>query len=145
MQDVGSAPIFNEVGALLCLHCKEFRPEAEMRVNRQCKACANKINREWRDRNRETFQLQQRNHAHRRRLRRHGLTPDDYDAMVRAQGGRCAICNEPLHPDCLDHDHQTGKVRGLLCNACNTRLHDGTPRHWYADALAYLDASVTEV
>ena len=45
----------------------------------------------------------------------------DYDAMLAAQGGVCAICGNPpktrrLH---IDHDHKTGKVRGLLCFQCN--------------------------
>ncbi len=57
------------------------------------------------------------------RLRRiYGLSTEEYNAMYVKQEGKCAICacSRPrLH---VDHDHITGKVRGLLCNSCNTLL-----------------------
>ena len=53
--------------------------------------------------------------------RRYGMEPEDFDALVVAQGGVCAICREapPTH---LDHDHETGRVRGALCVPCNNGL-----------------------
>jgi hypothetical protein len=55
---------------------------------------------------------------------RYGITLVEYDAMLRAQGGRCAVCQElpkmrPLH---VDHRHDNGVIRGLLCARCNTAL-----------------------
>lgn len=58
---------------------------------------------------------------------RYGITWDDYDRMLEEQDGRCAIC---LKSDpgmgrgvwSIDHDHETGRVRGLLCGYCNTAL-----------------------
>lgn len=52
------------------------------------------------------------------------LTPEEYNRMFEAQGGVCAICGEPERVDRLkylsiDHNHITGKVRGLLCSRCN--------------------------
>lgn len=56
------------------------------------------------------------------------LTLDDFEIMLAAQGGRCAICGgtEPGGPTnlsfCVDHCHTTGRVRGLLCFSCNQGL-----------------------
>lgn len=54
-----------------------------------------------------------------------GLSLTDYDVLVTAQGGGCAICFGP--PDYfgrfhVDHDHATGEIRGLLCQRCNRGL-----------------------
>lgn len=59
------------------------------------------------------------------RLRKRGLSPEWYDTQLFAQGGVCAICGEPPPANgrlCIDHNHTTGAVRGLLCNACNTGI-----------------------
>jgi hypothetical protein len=53
------------------------------------------------------------------------LTVDEYDVILAHQGGRCAICGRPPKADkrlAVDHDHQTGYVRGLLCFLCNRRV-----------------------
>lgn len=76
-------------------------------------------------------------------LRQYGLTCDQYDAMFAEQDGLCAICGQPeralergrIRKLAVDHDHETGRVRGLLCYSCNVRLADGS---WVAKAQAYL-------
>lgn len=57
------------------------------------------------------------------RRKRYGLTAAHYDAMVAVQGGRCAICQQvPRETLRVDHDHETGFVRALLCRKCNSGL-----------------------
>lgn len=62
----------------------------------------------------------------RRRLRtKYGISPEDYDLILEVQGGVCTICREPNTTDLplyVDHDHDSGWVRGLLCNQCNQGL-----------------------
>jgi DNA-binding CsgD family transcriptional regulator len=64
-------------------------------------------------------------------IRRHGCTAAEYQELLVAQGGKCAICDAPAgHQSCrgkvcrlsVDHDHKTGTIRGLLCNNCNRGL-----------------------
>lgn len=60
------------------------------------------------------------------RLRKFGITQSDYDRMWAEQGGVCAICYGrcQVHGELLsvDHDHETGQVRKLLCGHCNKGL-----------------------
>ena len=55
------------------------------------------------------------------RKHKYGITDEEYDSLLIKQVARCAICNEHVKL-CVDHDHNTGKVRGLLCNTCNAGL-----------------------
>lgn len=60
--------------------------------------------------------------AIRHRKSTYGLTHEQYEAMLVAQGGQCAICRQAFKSTRLthvDHCHATGKVRGLLCIRCN--------------------------
>lgn len=91
--------------------------------------------RRWRanPKNREVVQLKYM-------LHRYGLTIEQYKAMVEAQHGVCKICGRPpcdrwkrLH---VDHNHVTGKVRGLLCHHCNTALGN------FGDSIELLKAAV---
>jgi hypothetical protein len=72
-----------------------------------------------------------------------GVTDEQYAAMLGHQGGRCALCpSEPktrrLH---VDHDHDTGEVRGLLCHRCNRALAAWMRGRWLLRAARYVGAT----
>lgn len=75
---------------------------------------------------------------------KYGITRDDYEAMMEAQGGACAIClraPEPGRHLAVDHEHDTGRVRGLLCRTCNSALglfYENTDS--MRRAIAYLES-----
>lgn len=137
----------------------------------QCKACSaersrakyerdrDKIlerNRIWREANRErdleskrARYLRNREEASKQgranRLKQYGLTEADFDALLESQGGNCAICQrEPSSRPHVDHDHDTGNVRGLLCGPCNRGIgYLGDSPDVVRRALEYLDSSLT--
>jgi hypothetical protein len=103
---------------------------------------ANAASRSWQQRNQDRVKERRRRYyesdkaAQRERTRRatymrkYGITVEQYDEMLALQGDRCAICriSSAEHVKtrqqilAVDHDHKTGKVRGLLCTQCNTAL-----------------------
>lgn len=93
----------------------------------RCKACQAESARGWYRENSQRAGATSR----RRKLRdNYGMTPEDYEATLEAQGGVCAICKRPeramrdgnLMRLAVDHCHATGGVRGLLCVTCNRAL-----------------------
>jgi hypothetical protein len=71
--------------------------------------------------------------------RKYGITIEQYDELLAAQGGRCAICRREPRPDIslhLDHDHESGQLRGVLCFRCNNALGD------FDDEVSLLRAAV---
>lgn len=61
-------------------------------------------------------------------MRKYGLKVEDYDAMLKQQNGGCAVCGSSssglsdTRALAIDHNHQTGKIRGVLCHPCNRAL-----------------------
>ena len=59
-----------------------------------------------------------------RRLLKYGISELQYDLLYARQWGECAVCHiRPKEWLCVDHNHETGEIRGLLCKLCN--LHVG--------------------
>lgn len=82
--------------------------------------------------------LAQRSKQRDRRLRKtYGISLADYDRMLKAQKGGCAICGRVPRRRALDvdHSHRTGKVRGLLCHRCNRGLA------WFGDNPTHFKAA----
>ena len=111
------------LGERWCAGCQSFVPLFYCSGSR-CKACASLAN-------------------HAARLEKvYGIDADEYARILKAQGGRCAICrNQPRTIRfAVDHDHKTGEVRGILCKRCNHDLlgggHDDVEVLW--NAIAYL-------
>lgn len=82
----------------------------------RCKVCANidVTSRLTKSKNRR-YQL----------VSKYGLTPAEYDALLKKQDNCCAICKEPLTSSRnvhVDHDHTFGYTRGILCRGCNQGL-----------------------
>lgn len=131
----------------LCPKCKESKPTSEFHRNKArkdglqytCKPCAirtvvasQRNNRDaYNSRNREWYRANPNASRAAHLKRKYGITQADYDALLAAQGDGCAICHndiqragaarsgQPSRWFCVDHDHTTGKVRGLLCRRCN--------------------------
>jgi hypothetical protein len=64
---------------------------------------------------------EQRLRRHYRLTERYGVGLDQVERMIEEQGGGCAICRSAAPRD-VDHDHETGEVRGILCSPCNSGM-----------------------
>ena len=80
--------------------------------------------------------------ARRKRAAHHGLTADEYDALIAKANGACELCHVTGKKLVLDHCHSTGAIRGVLCTACNTSIGKlGDTSKSLLRAVAYLQKS----
>jgi len=99
--------------SLKCAHCGQTQPGSCFRKrDRTCKTCRSEQKKRWHTAHRKHRLLQMRS-------RLYGMTTDELSELL--SSGSCSICGakEQLH---IDHCHQTGAVRGLLCESCNWML-----------------------
>jgi hypothetical protein len=129
---------------------QEFRKGHKGRRQTLCKVCAAAHLRQWRDKNKDHVDAYHREYRKRpdqvvkkldyNKKRYHanpevfrdkylqrtfGISLDDYNRLLALQGGVCAICSQPCKSGrelAVDHDHQTGQVRALLCMNCNRAI-----------------------
>ena len=140
-----------------CFRCREEKELSEYYAdfrNREgvrgvCKTCCKSRSYAWRSRNHEKFlQIRKRNNDKNKGYRRwwhlnkaHGISREQFMSMLINQDFECKICFREL-PLVFDHDHRTGKIRGLICSLCNTgigALQDAPMI--LSNALHYLGAS----
>lgn len=157
LPESSSAPIWKR-----CSRCKETRPVREFHrrpsasdgLMSHCKSCNATKARNWRKANPDKRRALDRRYDGSRWAaylwRTYRFTVAEYDQLLSLQQGKCAICKcsapggrtTKMH---VDHDHATGKIRGLLCSKCNQMLG-------YANDLAgtliaaafYLNAQVAK-
>lgn len=127
-----------------CTRCRSVKSIDQFNRNRQnrdgfqsaCKSCQQERHREWYVRNSESVIARTRQWAadnpekakaaaargQRRRL--YSLSPSEYDQLMQDQLGKCGACGDCFGTTSphVDHDHETGEVRGLLCGNCNRAL-----------------------
>lgn len=99
--------------------------------------------RQYRKKNKEKMTKSDRKAAYKKL---YDMTYEEYEQMLDSQGGVCAICGNPPRRVSrltqhlfVDHNHETGKVRGLLCNMCNLRLVIVEDKTLLNAALTYLE------
>lgn len=118
-----------ETASKTCTVCKQHKPiedfyfrlksKPESGRHSNCKVCVRANVAKWqRDNN---YRHNEKTKSYLLRSK-YGLTRDDLNAIIEAQGGRCLICNQQTEKLRVDHCHVTGKVRGLLCHGCNTGI-----------------------
>lgn len=114
-----------------CPGCHKDRPKAAFYSNASqwdgfssyCQDCTRQLAREAYRRNPVGVRIQQRE-------AKYGLCEKKFAGLLHAQRGRCAVCRRKFsdlpsvkqYNIYVDHDHRTGRVRGLLCCACNTGI-----------------------
>lgn len=154
-------------GSRRCPHCDQTLPLTQFYVNRSksstgfqtyCKKCINARYADYQKRYRDSHRQEARDRAkawndshseHRRNwhlFKNFGVSHDWYEKTLADQGGGCAICGSKtsrgnrkyLH---VDHDHATGKVRGLLCGPCNRGIGQlGDDIELLKAAIGYLES-----
>lgn len=144
-----------------CSVCKIEKTEENFYINRskstgrnsECKPCTREYrklyylnNKDKLDDKAKQWRLDNpEQHKNNEMMRKYGITVDEYNSMLYAQEYQCAICGTSAEENkqdlAVDHCHNTGTVRGLLCKACNRGLgmfKDDTDL--LNKALEYLDA-----
>jgi len=131
-------------GLKFCNGCKEWRskgdfnkdPKSPDTLHYRCRLCRKKYrrqqevkertsvyNKKYAEQNPELMKAKDRKNSLKRFW---NMTPEQFEALKEKQGGTCALCNKtesnPHKNLCIDHDHTTGKIRGLLCDNHNRAM-----------------------
>lgn len=157
MEKEKNVPLLLTLSSKRCSCCGEVKPTTEFtrQKNRYgkwvfhswCRECNKKRYKKYRKDNPEKCK---RAYSNSKLKKKYGLTPEDLERMLRDQDNKCAICGKELflHGASVDnskiarvdHNHETGEIRGLLCNDCNRGigLLKDNPL-FLANAIKYLE------
>jgi hypothetical protein len=118
-----------------CKTCNTKKPLSEFGIQRGrprhiCKECKKAESKTWYENNKDRKKQLSKEYRHIKKDKdlqsTYGIDLATYNQMLVTQGRRCKICQTPQgdlkRAMCVDHDHSTGKVRGLLCDTCNRSL-----------------------
>lgn len=139
-----------------CTSCLQEKPLTEFWADKRrpngrlakCKECKTAKIVAWRqsqpDLNKRRYWANRDSERYRHLVKKYGITLSNYFEMLLAQGGACAICGRPEPKNKslnVDHDHQTGEVRGLLCTNCNQMIgHAADSRDRLEAGARYLES-----
>lgn len=131
-----------EAATAICAKCKARKPLSDFHKQPSgkngrhcyCKDCFNAL---YRGKKRKPVAQDLRRKQN--LAARYRLTQSDINNLLMTQGGRCSICGNELEKFHVDHNHITGKVRGLLCHRCNIIIGGLDDPLFRAKAVAYLE------
>ncbi len=115
---------------------KRIRFATDPAFKKRCEDAQKRCHKNQRLNNPELFRARNKRNWEREKLRpnfqeyrkrsqlkcKYRLTLEEYNAMLVAQQGNCAICGQPMQRPVVDHNHDTDKVRQLLCSPCNSAI-----------------------
>ena len=106
-----------------CTKCDITKPRTDFTPTlKVCKPCRNKQKADYKLNHPERVKRSQLKGLLKKKF---NITIEEYDHILESQNHVCKICSQTCtqnHRLSIDHDHTTGKVRGLLCNPCNVGL-----------------------
>lgn len=117
-----------------CSKCKEFRDLSDFHSDKQkkdglyssCKDCMAAVytSKEYREKRKDNPIYTKAKRKH--KVKKYGLSEQDYKSLIEKHNNQCAICglkqSDTWRLLSIDHNHETNKVRGLLCSNCNLGL-----------------------
>lgn len=106
---------------IVCKSCQKRNKQEFIIKNPDCLIKRRLISKQWRDKNPERSKYLITKAT---LLSKYGISLEDYNLLLEKQNNCCAVCKDiptkqKLH---VDHNHSTGKIRGLLCQACNVSI-----------------------
>ncbi len=101
---------------------KNNKKEIRQKAQEYDKEHAEEITVRKRNYHKNNQEKQNKNSRKNHLLREYGITIDEYDKLYLKQDGKCAICKKWFSRLWVDHNHETKKIRGLLCHNCNVTL-----------------------